>query len=137
MRTIPFLLAASAVAILSSCSTIKNHVTTGDIAAFKLRDLTRFGQPHLVKISPEDLRAMEQADLQLKRTASFGAGQNPAPPAHFVPPSLPDGKVTCDGAILPPKDGESSAHLEAPGFAARKAGEKPAPNRAPQDFSIE
>lgn len=145
MRTI--LSAASAALCLTmftSCSSFKDHVKSGDFAAFKLRDLTRFGQPHLVKISPKELEQLEQEELKSGQTAMASLDRKHQfrtrvdAPVDFVPPHLPDGSVVFDGSILPPKEGGSSAFLTAPGFnPGARYGAPSYPTSVPQNFSIE
>ena len=124
-----FLLSLSAAALcfafLPSCTTPKSNVTKGDIATFKLRDLTRFGQPHLVKVSPKEIEEMDQVALKKGRVAKLDRKFVPAP-VDYVPPRLPANRIGFDGSILPPKDDGSPAVLDS-GY----------PAAVPQDFSIE
>jgi len=125
----PFLASAMlmiCLACFTSCSSIKEEVTRGDLATFKLRDLTRFGQPHLVKVSPGDIEKLDRSQITQGRTASLRSGQDAAP-LHFLPPRLPDGAIRFDGSLLPPK-AEGLPSL--PGQSGYPAG-------FPQNFSIE
>lgn len=143
MRTILSVSAAAlCLSMFSSCSSLKDHVKTGDIAAFKLSDLTRFGQPHLVKINPKEVENLEQADLKSGRMASLDPQHQfrsrVDAPVDFVPPHLPSGRVFFDGSILPPKEGNSTALLNAPGFhPGAPYGAAAYPTSVPQNFSIE
>lgn len=128
---------ALCLAFLPSCASMKGDVTKGDIATFKLRDLTRFGQPHLVRISPKEVEEIDSADVKNRRVASLDPKHLPAP-VNFVPPRLPNGRIAFDGSILPPKEGGSAAFLDSPGFLpGRGFGGAPYPAAAPQNFSIE
>ena len=106
----PLLLAS--LAFSPSCSPLKfleppiaqGKVTKGDLATFKLRDLTRFGQPHLVKVSAGEIKQLERSELKKGRIASLDS-RHRYEPVNFVPPSLPGGSIIFDGSILPPKDG--------------------------------
>ena len=66
------------LACFTSCSSIKEEVTRGDLATFKLRDLTRFGQPHLVKVSPGDIEKLDRSQITPGRTASLRSGSQSA-----------------------------------------------------------
>jgi hypothetical protein len=134
--------AALCLTILCSCSSLKDHVTTGDIVAFKLRDLTRFGQPHLVKISRKEVAELEQADLKSGRMASLDSKHQFRPPVHapvdYVLPHLPADRIVFDGSILPPKEGATTSLLRAPGFhPGARYGAASYPTSVPQNFSIE
>ena len=134
--------AALSLTILCSCSSLKDHVTTGDIAAFKLRDLTRFGQPHLVKISREEVAELDQADLRSGRMASLDPKHQFRPPVHVpvddLPTYLPAGRIVFDGSILTPKEGKTTSLLRAPGFhPGARYGAASYPTSVPQNFSIE
>ena len=117
--------AALFLAMFTSCSS--TGVTKADIAAFKLRDLTRFGQPHIVKISPKEVQALERSSLKPGRMASLA-------PVNFVPPQLPTGSVAFDGSILPRKTNGSSTLRDLP---RHRSGAASYPTSIPQNFSIE
>ncbi len=127
------------LAFFPSCSPLKfleppivqGKVTKGDLATFKLRDLTRFGQPHLVKVSAGEIKQLERSELKKGRMASLDS-RHRYEPVNFVPPSLPGGSIIFDGSILPPKDGGApgSSTGSFPGGAAYPTG-------IPQNFSIE
>lgn len=142
MRTL-FSAMAAAVCLAAFTSCSSNKVTKADIAAFKLRDLTRFGQPHLVKISPQELQQLEQTEFRSGRMASldpkFQAPQIPSrAPVDFVPPRLPSGPVLFDGSILPPKQGGSTAVINHHGsLPGQSYGAASYPTAPPQHFSIE
>ena len=123
--------AALFLAMFTSCSS--TGVTKADIAAFKLRDLTRFGQPHIVKISRKEVQALELSDLKSGRMASLDPRHQLAP-VNFVPPHLPTGSVAFDGSILPRKVGGSSTLLDLP---RHRYGATSYPTSIPQNFSIE
>lgn len=123
--------AALFLAMFTSCSS--TGVTKADIAAFKLRDLTRFGQPHIVKISPKEVQALELSGLKPGRMASLDPRHQLAP-VNFVPPHLPAGSVAFDGSILPRKVGGSSTLLDLP---RHRYGAASYPTSIPQNFSIE
>ena len=133
MRTLLSATAALCLGFLSSCTMPNNQVTKGDIATFKLRDLTRFGQPHIVKVSPKEVEEMDEAEIKKGRMATLDRKFVPAP-VNFVPPRLPASRIGFDGSILPPKEDGSTANMESflPG---RGGGAYPA--AAPQNFSIE
>lgn len=121
MRTSLALLAGVlSLVLLPSCSLHKD-MTKADLAAFKLRDLTRFGQPHIVKVSREELATLEEAERGAGHMASLSAKYRrgiphiDAAPADYVPPSLPGGGITFDGSVLPPKDGGAPAILDVRG----------------------
>ncbi len=140
MRLLRFtsLLLAS-LAFSPSCSPLKfleppnvrGKVTKGDIATFKLRDLTRFGQPHLVKVSAGEIKQLDRSELKKGRMASRDAPHDYGP-VNFIPPSLPDRSINFDGSILPPKDG--GAPRGGPGSFPVGAAY---PTGIPQNFSIE
>ncbi len=148
MRTLVSLLAASlSLAAFTSCSAFKGDVTKGDLAAFKLRDLTRFGQPHIVKVSHEEIQQLEKVEQVSGHMASLSPKHRaPSPsfrapvPVNYVPPRLPEGAVAFDGSILPPKSGGQgyTAMLD---IAGSVPGQRFAPPSYaafhPQDFSIE
>ena len=139
------LLSALALVALPSCSTKKlaqvkvpslklPEVKDGDILTFKLSDLTRFGQPRIVKVSKADL---ERLDLTTEQVAALDNRQKAqlarhianevAGPIDFDPPSLPDAGLVFDGSLLPPKDGASAgagstALLNVPGPVPGSAG---------------
>ena len=117
--------------MFTSCSS--TGVTKADIAAFKLRDLTRFGQPHIVKISRKEVQALELSDLKSGRMASLDPRHQLAP-VNFVPPHLPTGSVAFDGSILPRKTDGSSTLLDLP---RHRYGAASYPTSIPQNFSIE
>lgn len=121
-------------------------MTKADLAAFKLSDLTRFGQPHLIKVSKQEITQLEQADRRSGHLASLAPHhQAPAPhrasaPSDYVPPSLPEGAITFDGSILPPKHGGGRAVLDVGGHlpgASLPPGLAASGLASPQHFSIE
>jgi hypothetical protein len=123
--------AALFLAMFTSCSS--TGVTKADIAAFKLRDLTRFGQPHIVKISRKEVQALELSDLKSGHMASLDPRHQLAP-VNFVPPHLPTGSVAFDGSILPRKTDGSSTLLDLPRHRYGAASYR---TSIPQNFSIE
>ena len=123
--------AALFLAMFTSCSS--TGVTKADIAAFKLRDLTRFGQPHIVKISRKEVQALELSGLKSGRMASLDPRHQLAP-VNFVPPHLPAGSVAFDGSILPRKTNGSST---LPDLPRHRSGAASYPTSIPQNFSIE
>ncbi|MFP6875214.1 MAG: hypothetical protein VCA37_00140 [Roseibacillus sp.] len=123
--------AALFLAMFTSCSS--TGVTKADIAAFKLRDLTRFGQPHIVRISRKEVQALELSDLKSGRMASLDPRHQLAP-VNFVPPHLPAGSVAFDGSILPRKTDGSSTLLDLPRHRYGAASYR---TSIPQNFSIE
>ncbi|MFP6882094.1 MAG: hypothetical protein VCA34_14155 [Roseibacillus sp.] len=123
--------AALFLAMFTSCSS--TGVTKADIAAFKLRDLTRFGQPHIVKISRKEVQALELSGLKSGRMASLDPRHQLAP-VNFVPPQLPTGSVAFDGSILPRKTNGSST---LPDLPRHRSGAASYPTSIPQNFSIE
>ena len=143
-----FLSVSAAVLCLfafSSCSSSRH----ADLATFKLRDLTRFGRPQILKISKKEVQELEQAERGSRQVASLGSRHQARipvttrAPVDYVPPSLPDGALPFDGSILPPKTGGNSALLDVRGSVPGQrytAPSYPAPpydSAIPQNFSIE
>lgn len=110
---------------------MEGKVTKGDIATFKLRDLTRFGQPHLVKVSAGEIKQLDRSELKKGRMASLDS-RHRYEPVNFVPSTLPDGSIIFDGSILPPKDGGAPG-----GGTGSFPGGAAYPTGIPQNFSIE
>ncbi|MBI23522.1 MAG: hypothetical protein CMN05_08025 [Roseibacillus sp.] len=119
------------LAFFPSCSSLKGKMTKGDIATFKLRDLTRFGQPHLVKVNTGEIKQFDRSELKKGRMASLDS-RHRSEPVNFIPPSLPGGSIIFDGSILPPKNTDAPRGGTGPflGGAAYPTG-------IPQNFSIE
>lgn len=146
MRSLLFATAAILLPLFTSCKT--TDLTKADLAAFKLSDLTRFGQPHIVKVSREEVKKIDKAEVQSGQLASldpkhqFQTRQD-APvdfeaPADFDPPTLPGGNILFDGSILPPKEGGTSAALSNyDGLSGPAIGVPAYPADYPQNFSIE
>ena len=111
---------------LPGCSSMKGELTRGDLATFRLRDLTRFGQPDLVKVSPGEIAKLDRAKIQQGRMASFNP-RGSSVPLPFVPPRLPAGSIRFDGSVLPPKNGNSAPLSDGMGY----------PAGVRQNFSIE
>ncbi|NIP92529.1 MAG: hypothetical protein GWO24_03295 [Akkermansiaceae bacterium] len=130
------------LAVFPSCSSSK--VTKADLAAFKLRDLTRFGQPHIVKVSAEEVQQLDETALQSGRLASLSkkhqvrVSETYYAPVNYVPPRLPKNAVGFDGSILPPKTAGGSAVPDRPGSLPGRDSEAPSyPVSPPQNFSTE